>query len=93
MKVPLNQHKTMKTYLATLSFKNYDEYFMSYKFFDGDEEVGNAELQIDKHTNDYIVAEIFESDFCDTVEGKELKHTESDGEYYHGTWTESEPTS
>ena len=83
----------MKTYLATLSIENYDNYFISYTFFDGGEEVGNAELQIDKHTNDYIVAEMFESDFCDTVEGKELEHTETDGEYHHGTWEESEPTS
>ena len=83
----------MKTYLAILSIKNHDEYFMNYRFFDGDEEVGNSELQIDKHINDYIVAEIFESDFCNVIDGKKIEHTETDGEYHHGTWTESEPTS
>ena len=76
----------MKTYLATLSIENYDNYFMSYTFFDGDEAVGNIDVSIDEDTYDYISAGHWVSDFCDTVDGKELEHTESDGEYHHGTW-------
>ena len=83
----------MKTYLATLSIENYDNYFISYMFFDGDEEVGNTNLSIDEDTYDYIAVGHWGSDFCDTVEGKELEHTETDGEYHHGTWTEPETTS
>ena len=76
----------MKTYKAITGITISGKYFMNYRFFDGDEEVGSTDISIDEDTYDYIAAGHWESDFCDTVDGKELEHTETDGEYHHGTW-------
>ena len=83
----------MKTYIATLEVICHGIYFMSYKFFDGDEEVGNTDVSIDEDTYDYIAVGVFQSDLCNVVEGRQIEHTETDGQYHHGTWAGSEPTS
>ena len=83
----------MKTYTATLYIQNSDQHFIFYSFVDGNKEVRVAHVLIDKGFYDRIKKGELTPDFSGKVDNLKIKHTRTDGHYYHGTWTESEPTS
>ena len=71
---------------VTLEDVRYDKHVIIYTFWNDDKEIGTVELSIDKDTYDYIKVDMWQSDFCDNIQGKYIEHTRTDGDVYHGTW-------